>query len=408
MSIDLDWGQLDEELCSRALAGINEALKTCKKPNFLGDIRATSFSLGKVSPQLEIVEIRDVFEEFLHVEHEDEEDHVDDYDDDDMDDEDGNFGQRDDVYTASGTKNAGPLSPTNSYSGFSSSTYGGRPLSTPGLYTPTAGLWMHRNSNASSATASTSASAHNPSTGYPFPRFGSAHIHSEGHAHPLRSHGDEEDGSGSYTGSMYTEGLKNAIHHRNTLVNDPIHPHPRQHPRPPRTAESQSAVPQNGASSPTSGISLQLHFRVKYLGNMSISLSTTLKVNYPSPSFMSLPLNLRITGLAFEGLLVVAYEGDKKRLHVSVLDESDPDRTKIVKGANLLKHAFVESEVGQADKLVLKDVAKVEQFVLEMARKALQVCLRFTLSAKYYCALFAIDTWLLNKPLPFWLARFTG
>ncbi|KAK9897999.1 hypothetical protein P389DRAFT_142170 [Cystobasidium minutum MCA 4210] len=219
MSIDLDWGQLDEELCSRALAGINEALKTCKKPNFLGDIRATSFSLGKVSPQLEIVEIRDVFEEFLHVEHEDEEDH---------------------------------------------------------------------------------------------------------------------------------------------------------HPRPPRTAESQSAVPQNGASSPTSGISLQLHFRVKYLGNMSISLSTTLKVNYPSPSFMSLPLNLRITGLAFEGLLVVAYEGDKKRLHVSVLDESDPDRTKIVKGTNLLKHAFVESEVGQADKLVLKDVAKVEQFVLEMARKALQ------------------------------------
>lgn len=105
---------------------------------------------------------------------------------------------------------------------------------------------------------------------------------------------------------------------------------------------------------------------------MSISLSTTLKVNYPSPSFMSLPLNLRITGLAFEGMLVVAYEGDKKRLHVSVLDENDPKRTKVVKGETLLKHAVIESEVGQMDKLVLKDVAKVEQFVLEMARKALQ------------------------------------
>lgn len=397
MSIDLDWAQLDEELCSRALEGINEALKTCKKPNFLGDIRATSFSLGKVSPQLEIVEIRDVFEEFLHVEHEDEEDELDaglnNDEDEDYEVVEGGPGERNDVYTSNArlSNNAGPLSPTTSYGGVSSSSgYGiGRPLSTPGLYTPNAGLWMHRNSSHINAkSSSTSAQTTN---GYPFPRFGTAHIHAGGHAHPL----PRDDEGGSYASSMYTEGLKNAIHHRNILVNDPLHPHP----PPPQTAETQSAIPPNGTSSPTAGISLQLHFRVKYLGNMSISLSTTLKVNYPSPSFMSLPLNLRITGLAFEGLLVVAYEGDKKRLHVSVLDEADPNRTKVVKGANLLKHAFVESEVGQADKLVLKDVAKVEQFVLEMARKALQVGSPYVL--RFDCRFLLIVHVLTSIPLYF-------
>lgn len=358
MSIDLDWAQLDDELCSRALQGINEALSTCKKPNFLGDIRATSFSLGRVSPQLEIVEIRDVFEEFLHVEHEDEEDDM-----GMMDEEEEEYEEGSDVLGRmhSSSRNGtsaryaappGPLSPTTSLG----STAGGigRPLSTPGLYTPNAGLWMsHHGSTASSSTNATASA-------YPFPRFGHAHIHAGGHALPLLRQ-DSEAG--------YTDSMKNAIHHRNTLVNDPIHPHH-------DGAQSHSAMMARNTSpsSAASGISLQLHFRVKYLGNMSISLSTTLKVNYPSPSFMSLPLNLKITGLAFEGLLVVAYEGDKKRLHVSVLDEANPSRAKVVKGENLLKHAFVESEVGQADKLVLKDVAKVEQFVLEMARKALQVC----------------------------------
>lgn len=358
MSIDLDWAQLDEELCARALEGINEALKNCKKPAFLGDIRATSFSLGRVSPQLEIVEIRDVFEEFLHVEHEDEEEEEALLDDEELE------GYNDEMVMMGGqhiypgsskARGDSPLSPTNSLAAFSSGAAGaGRPLSTPGLYTPNAGLWMQRNSM-TTASSSTNGTA----GGYPFPQFGHAHVHSGGHIIKPRN---QADPTGS---STYAEDQKNTIHHRNTHVdNDPLLPHP---------SESQSAIATNHHPSPTAGLSLQLHFRVKYLGNMSISLSTTLKVNYPSPSFMSLPLNLRITGLAFEGMLVVAYEGDKKRLHVSILDESDPNRTKIVKGANLLKHAFVESEVGQADKLVLKDVAKVEQFVLEMARKALQV-----------------------------------
>ena len=103
---------------------------------------------------------------------------------------------------------------------------------------------------------------------------------------------------------------------------------------------------------------------------MTISLRTSIKVNYPSLSFMSLPLSIRLTGLAFQGVIAVAYEGDRKRLHVSILDGNEKGTAA---GQNLLRNVTVESEVGQSDKLVIKDMAKVEQFVVDVARKALEV-----------------------------------
>lgn len=391
MSIDLDWSLLDEELCARALEGINEALSTCKKPNFLGDIKATSFSLGRMGPQLEIVEIRDVFEEFLHVEHEDDEEEE---QEELLDGEDEGDGYDDDAYTANfssrhqpnnSMQHRPPASPTVSLGGMSSGI--GRPLGTPGLYTPSAGLWMQNNPKMNGPLSASSSKTNATASGYPFPRFGHAHIHSNGHI--LRNNDDNAS-------SAYTEDLKNRIHHRNIHVDqDPLapivpRPPPSQSPSVPPSGhhhQDHRRISTSTSSSPTSGINLQFHFKIKYQGNMSIALNTTLKVNYPSPSFMSLPLNLRISSLAFQGLLVVAYEGDKKRLHITLLDsdddKSDPNRSKVVKGESLLKNAVVESEVGQSDKLVLKDVAKVEQFVLEMARKALQV--RSRNSRRRYC-----------------------
>lgn len=41
-------------------------------------------------------------------------------------------------------------------------------------------------------------------------------------------------------------------------------------------------------------------------------------------------------------------------------------------GVRLLSGAVVESEVGQAEKHVLKNVGKVEKFVLEVARSTLE------------------------------------
>ncbi len=41
--------------------------------------------------------------------------------------------------------------------------------------------------------------------------------------------------------------------------------------------------------------------RVRYRGDMSIGLATELRINYPTPLFMSLPLMLRVNYIELEG-----------------------------------------------------------------------------------------------------------
>lgn len=91
---------------------------------------------------------------------------------------------------------------------------------------------------------------------------------------------------------------------------------------------------------------------------------------------MALPLSLTITSIALEATLVVAFEGGNRSIHLSLLDPNPGGggmgTRKESAGNRILKSAVVESEVGQADKHVLKNVGKVEKFVLEVARKTLE------------------------------------
>ncbi|KAI5478279.1 hypothetical protein MNV49_005234 [Pseudohyphozyma bogoriensis] len=100
---------------------------------------------------------------------------------------------------------------------------------------------------------------------------------------------------------------------------------------------------------------------------------------------MSLPLKLLATSLSFTGTFLVAFEGDRRRVHMSILDPKEEaydhhyrDREMTFEfargtaGERLLTSAVVESEVGHADKHVLKNVGKVEKFVLDVVRKSLE------------------------------------
>ncbi|POY76249.1 hypothetical protein BMF94_0444 [Rhodotorula taiwanensis] len=162
------------------------------------------------------------------------------------------------------------------------------------------------------------------------------------------------------------------------------------HPLPP-------PPPASSAPSP----SFQLLVRISYSGNLSLALSTSLKINYPAPGFMSLPLQLSLTDLAFKGVLVVAFEGGKNRVHISLVEAQDSDdataaasstdkphlttgaattTTAAKRAANatrFLKSAHIESRVGNADKHVLRNVGKVEKFVLDVARTTLENELAF-------------------------------
>jgi distribution and morphology protein 12 len=127
---------------------------------------------------------------------------------------------------------------------------------------------------------------------------------------------------------------------------------------------------------------VQTVFRVRYSGDVKLSLTAEILLDYPMPSFVGIPLMLNITGVSFDGVAVLAYI--RKRAHFCFLspedahaaigrdveDEGKPEHPGMKMGG-LLHEIRVESEIGQREggKQVLKNVGKVEKFVLEQVRR---------------------------------------
>ncbi|EPE03444.1 mitochondrial inheritance component mdm12 [Ophiostoma piceae UAMH 11346] len=174
---------------------------------------------------------------------------------------------------------------------------------------------------------------------------------------------------------------------------------------------------------------MQAVFRIKYAGDVKLLLTADILLDYPMPSFVGIPVRLSITGLTFDGVGVLA--NIRKRLHFCFLSPEDalaavgddndddedgeagqtpgergihdnddggfgpgrrpaalstvpplppysstnlppppPPRTKTRMGG-LLQEVRVESEIGQREggKQSLKNVGKVERFVLEQVRR---------------------------------------
>ncbi|TAQ86596.1 hypothetical protein B7494_g5072 [Chlorociboria aeruginascens] len=123
---------------------------------------------------------------------------------------------------------------------------------------------------------------------------------------------------------------------------------------------------------------LQTVFRVRYSGDVRLSLTTEILLDYPMPSFVGIPVKLNITGLSFDGVAVLAYI--RKRTHFCFLSPEDASATLggddneqrgDMKMGGLFHEIKVESEIGQREggKQVLKNVGKVEKFVLEQVRR---------------------------------------
>lgn len=127
---------------------------------------------------------------------------------------------------------------------------------------------------------------------------------------------------------------------------------------------------------------LQVVARVKYTGDVRMTLTAEILLDYPMPSFVGIPLKLSITGITFDGVAIFA--SIKKRAHFCFLSPEDAEalvgaddsaesgaapQEKSVGG--LLHEIRVESEIGRKEngKQVLKNVGKVEKFVLEQVRR---------------------------------------
>ncbi|KAF4124963.1 mitochondrial distribution and morphology protein 12 [Geosmithia morbida] len=163
-------------------------------------------------------------------------------------------------------------------------------------------------------------------------------------------------------------------------------------------------------------------FRITYSGDVRLNLTAEILLDYPMPSFVGIPLKLNITGLSFDGVGVLAKI--RKRLHFCFLSPEDamaavgpdddeeqeregeqklqqqqqqqqqqpppqqPQQRDIQKQqqqqrdtqkqqqhkgrfGGLLQEIKVESEIGEREggKQSLKNVGKVERFVLEQVRR---------------------------------------
>ncbi|KAL5364815.1 mitochondrial distribution and morphology protein 12 [Aspergillus floccosus] len=136
----------------------------------------------------------------------------------------------------------------------------------------------------------------------------------------------------------------------------------------------------------------QVMCRAKYAGDVRLSLTAEILLDYPMPSFVGLPLKLNITGVNFDGVAVVAYI--RKRVNFCFLSAEDADAligsddqetrakddhprsgldttTSPKRQGGLLQEIRVESEIGRKEdgKQVLKNVGKVERFVLAQVRR---------------------------------------
>ncbi len=142
---------------------------------------------------------------------------------------------------------------------------------------------------------------------------------------------------------------------------------------------------------------LQVITHVRYAGDIRLTLTAQILLDYPMPSFVGIPLKLSITGLTFDGVAVLA--SIKKNLHFCFLAPEDAEmlvggrshepassianenegkedrlgerREGKEKPGGLLEEIRVESEIGRKEngKQVLKNVGKVERFVLEQIRR---------------------------------------
>jgi distribution and morphology protein 12 len=203
-----------------------------------------------------------------------------------------------------------------------------------------------------------------------------------------------------------------------------IHQHQQSSTRAPTVdgREAADALPSSSTTASSSLPSLQLHLSLHWnTSSIRVTVATSLLINHPSPAFMSLPLSITITGLVLQAGGLLAFEVDQvtntRRGHFCLVVEDEeegedavegqdegvelgqkttldncnltmpPVRIKptvtptsgtgfgfdqqMTPGESILSNVTLETSVGQADKHVLRNVAKVERFVVSLVRKAI-------------------------------------
>lgn len=411
MSVDIDWSLLSApfegpSLSDSLIVALNKAFNQASRPSFMGPVTVTSFDFGEVGPDIELKDVRDVWRAF-----------------DEGDDE--------------GDAILEAIENEERRSQFDFETPYSPPLSVHSVHSGHApnhqpGLGHHgRSASLSLGGPKSALNGYSMGSSPGFPGHGAglagAAALASGPfgrrprmtraapsapvmmAHRHVVHGDPEDidelvdlRADEDTGSVHS-GLFSGRHsvasvgiglarHRPFLS---VPGTPPRYPAPsylgmskPVIAPMAAHVPPSTPSSPPArpaGLpeqrpnplpSVQIHLHLQHAADISLTLLTSLQVNYPSQLFMSLPLKLVITGMTLSTDAVVAYSGAKHRMYVTLVDSEEqpspagqPVWASI--GQRILPELHIESEIGSADMHVLRNVGKVERFIVDVVRKTL-------------------------------------
>lgn len=386
MSIDLDWAGLST-LTDRLVASLNRNLKKAERPSFLGPVTVTSFDFGTNPPDVELIDVRDIYRDFL------EEDKTSSNGSESYDSE---LNEEEWEQQRSGDER----SYTREYIAGGGSRQGG-------ARDEEEFEWVSRR-GVGRALAEYGPGYH------PFPphvRYGgvpsTSNILGPGTLLELNRRWKTitpvEDMIGQrYDSEASGRSAKQEKTTSKTRSGSPTEDFPSIDAaitslEPAFQGKVKGDSQGNQAASVDTENDLQFHLRVRYSADIRVGITTSLVLNYPSSLFMALPIRLTIVGFEFDGEVVVAYQPSQKRVHICVLDDEDPyrpasasypagqtddplhphasnpyDKERIPAGARLLPHIFIESEIGQADKQVLRNVSKVERFIQDMMRTTLE------------------------------------
>ena len=371
MSIDLEWPKLDSSLSKTLVEILNRQLAHTQRPSFIGPVEITGLDFGTHAPEVELVDLRDIHRDFLEDDEGDGESELDNVKvtegAEDEEDEDG-F-----EWVSRRAARRGLAEDTLAYHHLPPHVrYGRGPAVDVDLFASTPALSPRDIWSAGAMPGHLNMNASMPSLGDFRPAGGAARPSSAlFHPRPLTP--------SPVAGSAHESASSMAVCHPTTR-----HASPSPSDPPP---DQQQTRPD-----------LQLHLHLNWHSNLRLTLTTSLLINYPSPSFMSLPIKLSVTGLVFNGEVALAYEGSRGRVHVCILDELDPygpacrrERSQsstppdmdddtggkregkpLPVGQRLLPSILIESEIGQADKHVLKNVTRVERFIQDVIRKTVE------------------------------------
>ncbi|ORX53617.1 hypothetical protein DM01DRAFT_1407762 [Hesseltinella vesiculosa] len=380
MSFDIEWNKLDDELAGHVQAFLNRHFQTINKPSFIGDIQVTHFGWGNTAPSVEIIDITDPFPDFYEPDEEN---------DDDMDND-------------ASKATAKPASKLPSPEAFEKQSL---PSQRPSFTASRLSLAPSEND---SFYDTNQGDKRFDRMSFPLAQQQRIQLNSGFHRSPLVAPQHPFSSSRSTPGlfspvalsptnSMYfdqppaisdhvqdwiDDELLHSAHSTTTTVTNSAHPSnkssalPASSTTPSPAATAASVAAPALADDPATRMDFQAHLLISYKGDMNMTILTELRMNYPSMVFMSLPIQLKVRSVEFESTAVVAYIQSMRRICCSLLDNEDEETVSIrgkdvVGPKNLLQQVHIESVVGDKQKHVLKNVGKIERFIVEQLRKML-------------------------------------